>query len=266
MKFDRRSPRFISFLQMTLWPIIQFIFRIEIEGELPQGKVLMVSNHNIGALIESHSLLFLLHNKPKIFPTFGFTHPFIFKIWGARQYFEWLGAVPATYEVAEEVLKTNNTLLIFPGGNRQAVRSVWEYKKNNFLWSSGWAKIALKNKVLVVPITFKNSHFVNPVLFTSKTLATLLVLPRFLGVKWMPVSISQILFATLMALLMNSIGAPIAVTVLMSYLAFVFSVLIPVIPVKIKIKFHPVIATEGLTQEILENRVSQIMDLIYISS
>lgn len=245
---------------------MRLIFRIEIKGDIPEGQVLIVSNHNIGALIESHSLLFLMYKRENTKPIFGFTHPFIFKIPGMKQYFEWLGAVPATYDVAEEIFKSGNSLLIFPGGNRQAVRPVWEYKKNSFSWSSGWAKIAIQNNVSVVPVTFKNSHFVNPVLFTSKFLANIMILPRVLGVKWMPVSIAQILFATVCAWGLNRLGVPVILNVIVSYLVFVFTVLIPVIPIKVKMKIHSPILNHGLTQEELEICVAQVMDQIYISS
>jgi len=264
--YDQRNETFLKILNKTLWPFLKFYFRLSVAGleNIPSEKILIVSNHNIGALVESHSLLFLMNERhPK--KVFGFTHPFIFKIPLCKEYFEAIGAVPATYEVAKEVFANDESLLIFPGGNRQAVRSIWDYKQNHFRWSHGWAKIALEHDVKVLPVTYKNSHFVNPVFVCSRILANILVIPRLLGVKWLPVSLSQILFTALTVLVLKAFALPWYLVALFGFLVFHATVLIPLLPVRVKVQIFPAIkaSEKGWTQAQLEEHVAQIMDQIY---
>ena len=112
----KRSPALIQALKSSFWPIVRAIFQLKVEGldNVPtKGPLLFVSNHNVGALLESHSALFTLPEKLGADSIiYGFTHPSIFKIPGIKNYFELIGAVPATYEVAEEVFKNHHSLMI----------------------------------------------------------------------------------------------------------------------------------------------------------
>lgn len=264
--WNRRLPVVVRGLKGLLWPLIQLIFRMEIKGleELQARPTLYVSNHNIGALIESHGLLFEAENKfHGNHVIWGFTHPSIFRVAGVKHYFEWVGAVPATYDVAREVFASGDSLLIFPGGNQQALRSVFDYKKNSFRESHGWAKIAKENKVDVVAVTFKGSHFVNPVLFQSKLLSKLLIFPWLVGLKYLSVSVAQILTTALLiyGLLCFNISwwiiAPLAIV------TFALTSLTIIFPSKIYMTLHPRIVTENITQDELEDKVAGIMNRIY---
>ncbi len=256
----------IKGLKGLLWSLIQLIFRMEIKGldQLQPRPTLYVSNHNIGALIESHGLLFEAENKFQgKHVIWGFTHPSIFKVWGIRQYYEWVGAVPATYDVAREVFSSGDSLLIFPGGNQQALRSVFDYKKNSFRDSHGWAKIAKENKVDVVPVTFRGSHFVNPVLFQSKLLSKILIFPWLVGLKWLSVSVAQILVTALLIYFLKSFNVSWWIIAPLSVVTFALTSLTIIFPFKISMTMHPRIETEQITQDELEDKVAAIMNQIY---
>jgi 1-acyl-sn-glycerol-3-phosphate acyltransferase len=249
----------------VFYPIIRLLFRLNINGRenLVRKKTLYISNHNIGALIESHTLLFELD---KIFGdthiVYGFTHPSIFKIPGLCRYFLWLGSVPSTYETAKEIFQENHSVLIFPGGNKQALRSIWDYKKNSFRESHGWAKIAKENQVDIVPITFKGSHFVNPVLWQSGILAKLLIFPWLVGLKWISVSVSQILLTFCTIYFLSQASFSIWIIVILSIIVFSLTSLVLIFPAKITLNFHPRISSELPIDEI-EDRVDLIMSKIY---
>ena len=233
-------------------------------GELQSRPTLYVSNHNIGALIESHGLLFEAEEKFQGgHIIWGFTHPSIFRVAGIKHYFEWVGAVPATYDVAREVFASGDSLLIFPGGNQQALRSVFDYKKNAFRDSHGWAKIAKENKVDVVPVTFKGSHFVNPVLFQSKLLSKILVFPWLVGLKYLSVSVAQIIITALLVWGLVSYDISWWVIVPLAVATFSLTSLTIIFPSKIQMTLHSRIATENLNQDELEDRVAAIMNQIY---
>lgn len=266
--WNKRKPPVIKGLKLVFGPFIKGFTRLEIvkKEELSARPALYISNHNIGALIESHSILFevdRLFGDSHI--VFGFTHPSIFKVPGIKNYYEWVGAVPATYDVAREVFFSGHSLLIFPGGNKQALRSVFDYNKNSFRDSHGWAKIAKEHGVDVVPITFKGSHFVNPVLFQSQTLSKLLILPWVLGLKWLSVSPGQILMTALFVFLMILLKISWWITVPLAIFIFSITPLTILFPAKITMTFHQRLKSSELTQDELEDRVETIMNQIYNS-
>jgi len=267
-ELEKRSPILIKILHIYLWPLLKRIYQIKIDGieNVPSsGPIIFISNHNIGALIESHSSLFVLQEKlGQDSIIFGFTHPSIFKIPGIRHYFEWIGAVPATYEIANDVFHLGHSLIIFPGGNRQALRSIWGYRNNHFRWSHGWAKIAWQHNVAVIPISFKGSHFTNPVLLSGEWVSRLLVLPWFLGLKWTSISIGQILFTIISFSLLKYWNILLPLNIFVSYLVFVLTPLSLIFPYPIKIRIHPPMLPKNFKdQASIEEAVGKIMDNIY---
>ncbi len=256
---DKRNKKLINALSFLFWWPLRRLFSIKITGKenIPKSSFLIIANHNSGALIESHSLLFGL----KEFEIYGFNHPSLFKIPFIGQYFYKIGAIPATYEAAEEVFKNKKNLLIFPGGNRQALRTIFDYKKNSFPWAHGWAKIAIQNKVQVVPVTFEGSHFVNPIFFCNEWISKILVLPWLLGTKWFSISLAQIIFSYTAYALCEFMGVHLTFKLLITYLVYCFSALGIILPSKITLKIHPSIISHD--QKDLECRVEKIMDSIY---
>jgi 1-acyl-sn-glycerol-3-phosphate acyltransferase len=264
--YNKRRPRFIKALKTLFKPLITTIFGFEVRGleHLTAQKSLYVSNHNIGALIESHALLFEMEDIVGHEATvFGFTHPSIFKIWGIKHYFEWLGSVPATYEVAADVFRHGHSLLIFPGGNKQALRPVWQYKENSFRETHGWAKIAKQNEVDVVPITYKGSHFVNPVLFQSEMLSKLMIFPWLCGLKYISVSVGQLLMSALAFMGLKALSLPLYVILPLVIVVFSLTSLMILFPSKITMTIHPRLKSTELSQVELEDSVKKIMDSIY---
>lgn len=264
--WHKRKPSFIRVLRFFVWPFLKGYFRLEVitKAALTATPTLYISNHNIGALIESHSILFEIDRHfTDRHTVFGFTHPSIFKVPGFNQYFSALGAVHSTYEIANEVFKSGNSLLIFPGGNKQALRSVFDYDKNSFRDNHGWAKIAKMYDVNVVPITFRGSHFVNPVLFQSSVLPQALVIPSLLGIKWLSVSIGQIAMTALFIFLMNFISLQWWITLPLAILVFSITPLVLIFPSKVTMTLHHPLATKDLSQDELEDQVEKIMNEIY---
>jgi len=265
--WDRRSTFFINVLEKTFWPVIRCLFRIEAHGveQLTQenSSLLFISNHNSGALIESFSALMLLrkyHNRA----VFGFTHPSIFKVPIIKNYFEALGAVPATYDVAEDVFKHDQSLMIFPGGNEQALRPVWKYKENSFRHSHGWAKIAKANSVKVIPVTFKYTHFINPIFLSGNLISKILILPMLLKLRIASISLGQILTGVLLYCLCSHLEMQPWISGIIAYLGFILTPIIPILPVKVSVTFHKSInVTSELNQDELEDKMKSIMDSIY---
>lgn len=236
----KRSQKYINQLSKWLSPLLDFVFRIEVNGLqniLEDQPCLLVANHNSGALVESHSLLFLLKNHKK--EIYGLNHRALFKIPFVSQHFEKIGAVPADLESAQRTLGSGHHLIVFPGGQRQVFRPFSSRHDHTFSWAQGWAKIPQETHAPVVPIKFIGTHALNPIFFNSKILSNLLVLPKLLKVSTFPVSLAQILFLGLSILVGYQLQLNLWSQCFVSYLAFCFSVLIPVVPYKIKIMIYP---------------------------
>ncbi len=236
---SHRSQEFIDGMAKWLWPALKFIFRIEISGQenLPSGKALIVANHNSGALIESHSLVFLC-NERKI-PTLGLNHRALFRIPFVNRYFEKIGAIPATREATMDALEKNFPVLIFPGGNREAFRPLAEESNQGQNWSSGWAEMADAQQVPVVVVKFAGTHRINPIFFSSSSLSKLLILPWLLKVKYFPLSLAQILISSAIMGSFCAAGFPLVASAALAYLSFVLTPLVPVLPWGVKIRIYP---------------------------
>ncbi len=181
-----------------------------------------------------------------------------------KKYFELIGAVPAEKSVAGDVFKVGHSLMIFPGGNRQAFRPLWKYKENSFPWAHGWADIAFTNKVTVVPVTYKGSHFTNPILLSGTWISKCLILPAILGIKWATVSLGQIVCALFCFYLLRSLETPILMNAVITYIVFIVSPLVPVLPFQVEMKINPPIMPDSVhSQDELEKKVEVIMNGIY---
>lgn len=232
------SKTYISFLNTWIWPVIAFLFRIEVQGleNIKSEKSLLIANHNSGALIESHSLLLLLFQRG--IQVFGLNHQALFKVPFIGKHFRKIGAVSANFEQAEFVLSKDVPLLIFPGGNRQAFRSFSQRHDHTFPWAKGWAQIAVEKQIPVVPIKFIGTHQINPIFFNSKILSKILILPKLLQISWFPLSLAQLIFSIGLFIFLKQIHVNIFFSSLSAYLAFCLTPLIPILPSKVKIKVY----------------------------
>jgi 1-acyl-sn-glycerol-3-phosphate acyltransferase len=93
--------------------------------------------------------------------------------------------------------------LIFPGGDHEAFRSIFQANTVDFGGRVGFLRIARDAGVPIVPMGIRGSHFTAPILWQSRAvLPTLLVTPRLLGVKRYPLTVLAVLgIAAVMAFL-----------------------------------------------------------------
>src|SRR5688500_13886930 len=128
-------------------------------------------------------------------------HPLSFR--GRRGLMEKVGAIPSTYPAAEAALKAGTPVLVFPGGDHEAMRPVWQANRVDFAGRQGFLKIARAANVPIVPLGIRGSHFTAPVVYRGgKLLPRLLVLPYLLGFrKRYPLALSAVIVAAVMAAL-----------------------------------------------------------------
>ncbi|WP_254721624.1 1-acyl-sn-glycerol-3-phosphate acyltransferase [Kovacikia minuta] len=161
---DQRDPRFITSL-MPLWGwLYHHYFRVQTSGwhHIPANeKVLLVGSHNGG--ISSPDMFMMMYDWFRRFgverPAYGLMHP---SVWQASPVAAQLavrtGAVIAHPKMAIAALQRGASILIYPGGAEDIFRPHHLRHKIHFCGRQGFIKIALREKVPIVPIVSSGAH------------------------------------------------------------------------------------------------------------
>ncbi len=191
---DDRDPDYIRETLPGLWLLSSLYFRGEVRGlgNIPEkGPVLLVGNHSggnltvdTGVFMLAYSAYFgverelytLAHNLVVSFPGLGFL-----KRWGV---------VAASRENARKTLEEGNALLVYPGGDYEVHRPVWERNVVDFDGRKGWIRTALEHDVPIVPVVAIGGQETSLFLSRGETLAKLLMLDRAFRLKVLPISIA----------------------------------------------------------------------------
>jgi 1-acyl-sn-glycerol-3-phosphate acyltransferase len=190
------DPVFARKLRRYLLPIVRLAFRPELEGaeNAPrEGAYLMVANHSgLGNPDIACFVACFLDNPSIRFPA-AMVHPVSFNSGLTGPWVRSMGAVPSTYDAALGALAAGVPVLVFPGGDVDATRPIWQANQVQFGSRKGFLKIARSARVPIVPLGFRGTHYAAPILFRSALLSTLLVLPRMNGVRRFPVTLLGVL-------------------------------------------------------------------------
>lgn len=184
----RPTPAMLRLLDRVIRPVVSLLFRPKLEGvaNLPDdGPYLLVSNHNAGmgaAELASFASAYV-EEVGAARPLAGFAHPIGFRVWPFSRFIVAVGAVPSTYEAAAETLAEGVPLLVFPGGDHETLRPIWQANLVDFGGRQGFLRIARRAKVPIVPMGIQGSHITAPIVWRSKVLPWLLVFPRLMGIK-----------------------------------------------------------------------------------
>lgn len=229
----KRSAEFILKSRKYLLPILKSLFGCEVVGMdklKADQKYLLVGNHSVGVFIEGFMLLDAWEARFKGVRTcYALAHRFFFNFPLINIVMNKVGCIPASYEASQAAFAEGNSVLVFPGGNYEAMRTYSEREVCDFGQKKGWIKVALKNQVPVVPVSIAGSHFVNPNFVRSRLLSYVMILPVLFQVKWIPISLSQIVYATMMFLL-SSLFLPMWVVAILTYFTFGLGYFIPIVP------------------------------------
>jgi 1-acyl-sn-glycerol-3-phosphate acyltransferase len=189
----RITPGAARFVRRVVAPLVRLCFRPTLEGSdnLPPGAYLLVANHSAGmglAELASFLVLYRRHVGPER-PLAGFALPLGFRVFPLSWLLRLLGAIPATYAAAERTLAAGVPILVFPGGDHETMRPVWDANRVDFGGRVGFLRIAARAGVPVVPLGITGSHYTAPILLRSRALATVLAVPRLIGLKRWAISV-----------------------------------------------------------------------------
>jgi 1-acyl-sn-glycerol-3-phosphate acyltransferase len=189
-----RDPDFIREQLPWMWLAASLYYRAEVRGlgNIPQdGPVLMVGNHSGGNMAPDmfvYTLAFtayfgverrlhlLAHNLVVSFPGLG----------SLRR----LGAIAASRTNAEAVLDSGAALLVYPGGDYEVHRPVWERNQVDFNGRKGFLRLALRNDLPIIPIVAIGGQETSLFLSRGEGLAKALRLDRIFRLKVLPISLA----------------------------------------------------------------------------
>ncbi len=201
----RPTPTIVRLVRRYLDPVVQWCHRPTLEGVEnlpPSGPFLLVANHSAGlgiAEIMTLLVLYLRHVGPDR-PLAAFAHPIGFRVFPVSAGLAAIGAVPSTYAAASHALSQGVPLLVFPGGDHETLRPIWQCHRVDFGGRVGFLRIAREAGVPVVPLGIRGGHLTAPILVRSKALSTLLVAPRLVGLKRWGVSLLAVMGLVAIAL------------------------------------------------------------------
>lgn len=192
---DARDPDYIRDNLPFTWLIASLWHRADVRGlnRIPaDGPVLIVGNHSGG-------------NVPP--DTFVFTLAFTSYFGVERRFYQlahnlvvtlpWPGAVlrkwgtiAANHDNARAVLRSGDALLVYPGGDYEVFRPSWQRHKVDFGGRKGFLRLALEEKVPIVPLVSIGGQEAALFLSRGEWLAKALMLDKAFRLKALPISLA----------------------------------------------------------------------------
>ena len=167
--------------------------RLEVDIEVAELRkpVLFVANHGFGGIFDLNVLAAnaALEDLELDRPVTFLTHQLAWTL-GVGPFIEHLGARPASAESATEAFAAGTPVMVFPGGALDAAKSFAHRNEIVFGGRSGFARLAMQQKVPIVPIVTAGAGESLLVLSDGKPLAKALRLDKLLRIKAFPVSVS----------------------------------------------------------------------------
>lgn len=228
-----------------LGPIVDLVYRSRMIGweNLPDRPCLVVANHSGCGQAEVYCLVRrLLEREPRP-PITAMAHPLAFYFPGVAAFMRGLGAIPSSYEDATAAFASGCSVIVFPGGDHEAFRPIWQAYQVDWNGRLGFLKLARKAGVPIVPLGIAGSHFTSPILWRSRLLPWLLVYPRLLGVRCLPVTLQWVAGAIALAL-----AGPSVLTLHQTALAVAawcflpLASFLPVVPWRIRFSLGPAVS------------------------
>jgi 1-acyl-sn-glycerol-3-phosphate acyltransferase len=191
---DERDPDYIREQLPGLWMLASFYFRAEVRGlhNIPaEVPVLLVGNHSGGNMTPDTHVFTLAFNTH-----FGverrfyqLAHNLLLAMPGLSRLRKF-GTVAASHENAHKALDSGAALLVYPGGDYEVHRPIWDANKVDFNGRKGYIRLALEKDVPIVPVVAIGGQETSIFLSRGERLARLLGLDRAFRLKVLPISLA----------------------------------------------------------------------------
>lgn len=159
---------------------------------VPEGPALFVGNHN-GATLSIDTFIFgarLLRERGMRHMPYGLAHDLAMSLPGMAHLLDALGAVPANHDNARALFDAGCKVMVYPGGDVDAMRPYAARNEVRFGGRTGFARLAIRHGVPIVPVATAGAHRTLFILTDLAPLARALGLDRALRLKVFPVALS----------------------------------------------------------------------------
>jgi 1-acyl-sn-glycerol-3-phosphate acyltransferase len=193
--------RFIQ-AQQPLWNLLlDYYFRHEVHGwdRIPEPPCLLVGIHAGGILpIDAYAFGFawFRHFGMERIPR-GTAHDFLTASPVLGDYLKKIGVIPASHEGISTALASGEDVILYPGGDVDALRPWTKRDQVVFGGRKGWIRMALEANVPIVPVANLGASDTLFVLTDGQTIAKTLRLDKLLRAKAVPLAIGFPLGLTL---------------------------------------------------------------------
>jgi 1-acyl-sn-glycerol-3-phosphate acyltransferase len=191
---DERDPDYIRESLPRLWLLASLYFRAEVRGlgNVPEeGPVLLVGNHSGGNLTPDTGVFTLAFSTyfgvERAF--YQLAHNLVLSMPGLsflRKY----GTVAASQANARKALQAGAAVLVYPGGDYEVHRPIWESGRVDFGGRKGFLRLALDEGVAIVPVVSIGGQETSLFLSRGERLAKGLRLDKLFRLKVLPISIA----------------------------------------------------------------------------
>jgi 1-acyl-sn-glycerol-3-phosphate acyltransferase len=193
--------RFIR-LQQPFWNLLlDRYFRYEVTGweRLPDPPCLLVGIHAGGILpIDAYAFGFAWFRKFGMDrPPRGTAHDFLTSAPIIGDYLRKIGTVPASHQGISSALAAGEDVILYPGGDLDALRPWAKRDEVIFGGRKGWIRMALEADVPIVPVANLGASDTLFVLSDGKMIAKALQLDKLLRAKAVPIALGFPLGLTL---------------------------------------------------------------------
>jgi len=184
-------------IAIPVFDVIRKYFRAQVDGleNVPEGKALLVGNHNAGITFLEPFFLgadwYKHTNGRDALRPLG--HDAMVEMPLVGNLLIKLGAIRASHEAADKAFKAGHKVVVFPGGNFEAFRPYKDRYKVDFGGKKGWIKLALRHQVPIVPVLSIGGHETFFVLHRGEKIAEVTGVkkhlrsesfPIFVGLPW----------------------------------------------------------------------------------
>ncbi len=231
-------------------PLTRAFFRPALRGweRLPADRpVLVVANHSGSGIADVLCFATLALERDPTPRLTGMAHPVAFWFPGVSWCLRQVGAVPSTYAHAGRALADGISVLVFPGGDHEAFRPVWQAARVDFNGRRGFLRLARAAGVPIVPLGIWGTHFTQPSLWRSGLLPWVGVLPRGVGVKRLPVTLPWLAgLAAILGLAAPNVAPWTTAGLVALWTASTVPFFLPLLPWPVRMTFGPPLAPEDV--------------------
>ncbi len=190
---DSAGERFQQFLVWASQPVLDWYFRMEIKGweRLPKSPALLIGVHASGLLpVEAYLTGFQWYRRfGADRPLHGTAHDVLMSLPGWGQFLRKIGTVPASKSAITEALEAGHDVILWPGGDVDALRP-WTQRDQAILDDRmGFVKLATRLGVPIVPVASVGGSDTLFMLTEGRTLARLLRLDKVARAKSFPIAL-----------------------------------------------------------------------------